>query len=607
MMPKILKVFFLFTILILGSTHIYAQEYDFSISNNTIIQYTTGEEFVTVKTEYLREVNNGEYFFSTTGEKIFHIPDLPKSKEYELELERQLKKESLKVTDSNQKTLTFTIEDLKNGEGMYIKVPNYKQTTKSSPYRIFVEYQTHDLVKKVFDNVVIVAPALHKDTQFLQTDEKNGTKTSLTYNLKIIVDKDIPKLTKIYPERYNIEDSKNSTIYLFSSQDRIGNAPYLEFATEQNYKFELRYKTPKTDTLTPEKYSSSLNILSTNIYELSLPREFSETNQRVKIEKISPTPTRISKDSEGNILAKFEVPANRSSEILVTGYIQVQQNSLENRKYIPNISMKEYLTQISKDTNLQKYLIGTKYWESDDVYIKEEAKKLFTQDSTLSELIKNDYKYINGRLEYDENKVNTSNERIGAKAALTGGGSVCMEYADSMIAILRSQGIPARAALGYSNLNTLAKTNKLGSTRHQWVQVWIPNYGWMSIDPTYESENMLIGQSIEKILWETFYDEELSNIKIYSANKIESDNFSDYSVKIYAIPNIPTDAILFDYSEIQVDTGNTKDTINTFVKTTTIGKSIIIVTPILVIIFLLILLLSLVKYLIRRKKNHISS
>ncbi len=584
----------------------FAQDVDFNIQNNTTISYETGKDFVTVSTEYVREVKNSAYFYSTQGEKIFHIPDLPKGQQYELELERQFKIESLKVTNENSKAVAYSTQELDSGEGIYVKVPNYRQTTYGNPYRVVVQYKTHDLVKKINNHIVILAPALHEDTQFEQIDSESGTKTSLSYDLKVITDSSIPPLTRIYPEKYIAKEEKDGVSYLFKSQDRVGSSPYLEFGTKQIYKFELKYKTPKTDNLVPEKYSSLLNALSTNIYEISLPREFSETNQRVKIENIYPTPARISKDSEGNILAKFEVRANRSSEILITGYIWLEQEDLENKREIPNPTFEQYKSSVAQDKNLNKYLTSTTYWEVTDSYIKQQADTLLEGTTTVMDVIKSDYRYINERLDYDENKANSENKRIGAKAALQGGGSVCMEYADSMIAILRAQGIPSRAALGYSNLNILEKTNEDGSTRHQWVQVWIPEYGWLSIDPTYESENMLIGQNIEKVLWETFYDEELTNIKIYSADSINGENFSDYSVKIYAIESAPKEDTLLDYSDIKAveDAKVTAlDTMNTFVKTTTLGKALIILLPIFIILIALIAILVILTSLIRRFKT----
>ncbi|MFA5623090.1 MAG: hypothetical protein WC981_02575, partial [Candidatus Dojkabacteria bacterium] len=162
----------------------FAQDVDFNIQNNSTISYESGRDFVTVSTEYVREVKNSSYFYSTEGEKIFHIPDLPKTQQYELELERQFKIESLKVTNGNGKAVTYSIQELKSGEGIYVKVPNYRQTTYGDPYRVVVQYQTHDLIKKVINHVVILAPALHEDTQFEQIDSESGTKISFSYDLK---------------------------------------------------------------------------------------------------------------------------------------------------------------------------------------------------------------------------------------------------------------------------------------------------------------------------------------------------------------------------------------------------------------------------------------
>ncbi len=584
---------------------VYANEYDFAIQNNTTIEYTTGKDIVNVKTEYIREVKNNGYFYSTQGEKVFHIPDLPKSKQYELELERQFKLDTLKVTDNNGNEIKYTTEKLEYGEGIYVKVPNYKQTTYGYPYVVFLEYQTHDLVKRIYDHVVLLAPALHEDTQFEQTDASTGTKTSFSYDLQIVTDKNIQPLANIYPSTFVKEEKENINIYSFDSKSRNGVSPYLEFGTSQIYRFELKYTTPKTDSLIPEKYSSVLNALSTNIYEFSLPREFAETNQKVKISEMIPKPTKISQDSEGNIVASFEVPANKSSAISISGYIYVKQDEYGNRPVLPNYSLNEYLDLVKKDINLNRYLSSSKFWEVSDPYIQGEAKKIYESSTTFVELLRNDYRYINERLEYDESKANSNNERIGAKAALQGGGSVCMEYADSMIALLRAQGIPSRAALGYSNLDILEKTNEDGSTRHQWVQVWVPEYGWLSIDPTYESENMLIGQNIEKVLWETFFDDELSNIKIYSADTLEEEDFSDYSVKIYAVSQEPNPDTLLDYSDIKSvsdDDGSTKDTLNKIVKTTTLGKSVVIMLPIFVILGVLIVILTGTTSLIKKIK-----
>ncbi len=585
-----------------------AAGYDFSIDNSTQVQYKNGDDFVTVHSRYFRKVNNKSYYYPATGEKIFHIPDLPESKEFEIDLERQFKKDSLLVKDSIGNSIKYTIEDLKPGEGFYIKVPNYRQTTISSPYDIYIEYKTHDLVRKVHDWIVIQAPALPEDVTLEQKDKATGTSTSFDYALSIVVDSDIPKLAKAFPSEYSTQKKKDTTVYSFTTKDRIGQAPYLEFGIAQVYKFELRYKTPKTDLLIPEKYSSVFKALSTNIYELSLPREFSETNQLVRISDIYPTPQKITKDTEGNILATFEVEANRESEIIVDGYVWVEQSALDANRSIPNPLYSDYKEDVLQSEYADKYLSASNFWEVDDPFIKGEADKLVGENKYLMDVVKADYRYINERLEYDESKITEGNNRIGAKAALQGGGSVCMEYADSMIALLRAQGIAARAALGYANLEELKNASD-ASIRHQWVQIWIPEYGWLSIDPTFESDNMKIGQEINRVLWETFNGDTLSNIRIYSADNINTASSVDYNVKIYAVdPNtVPQVDTLKTYSDILPISESTQpgvaDTLNTFVKATTLGKALVIIMPIVGVLVLTVLLLTTVTSLIRRVRT----
>ena len=599
------KVIAVFTILwiLLPLSNVFATGEDFSITNNTQVIYSTGESFVTVKTQYLREVNNRTYYYPAQGEKIFHIPDLPLSKDYELELERQFKKDSLSVKDENGKEVNYTLEDLELGEGIYVKVANYKQTVYGNDYKIFLEYKTHDLVTKVYDFITIQAPSLPKDIVFQQTDEDTGTKTSFSYELSIVTDENMPKLAKSFPSGYSVETKNGKTYYNFNSDLRTEKSPYLEFGLEQVYRFELRYTTPKTDNFIPEQYSSLFKALSTNIYELSLPRDFAEVNQRVKIADISPTPKKISRDLEGNIIATFEVDANKVSEIVVNGYVWVEQNSLEQPLTIPNPDFESYKGGISNTTYSESYIGATKYWEVDDPYIQSEAKGIVGDNKFLLDIIKADYAYVNDKLEYDQSKASSTNERIGAKAALQGGDSVCMEYADVMVALLRAQGIPARAALGYANLTTLEDSLQGSNIRHQWVQVWVPEYGWLSIDPTYESLNMSIGQDIQRVLWESFNGDDLSNIRVYSADRLDDLESLDYLINIYAVSKDGIPDSLYDYSEIvpiQEDVDSKELSINTFVKTTSLGKSLVIVAPILILIFILILLLALVRVLFKR-------
>jgi len=575
---------------------IQAVSYDFVIDTDNQIFYTTGDNFVTVKYTYKRTVENSSYYYPASGEKVFHIPDIQNKTDKEINVERKFKKDSIVVKDQYGNKIKYTVKEEANPNGIYVSIPNYKTTTKNLPYIITFTYKTHDYVQKVKGFVTIQGPALPKDIVLEQIDKSSGTKTKYNYNLSIVTDKNISPLAKIYPSDFTKKEDSKTITYSFNQLDRIENSPYLEFGTEAIYKFELLFKTPKTDTLIPEKYSDIYSQLSTNIYEISLPREYGETNQRVFFSEVIPSPKDIYQDTEGNIIGVFEVPANLDSEISITGYIFVEQDSFETPVDSIDMNLTEYFDIVKKSSFLDKYLLPTKYWQSTDSYIKQEADKLIANQSTILGVIKADYAFVGDKLEYDYNKANSENERIGAKAALTGGDSVCMEYSDSLIALLRAQGIPARAAGGYANISEEIVDNP---ATHQWVQIWIPNYGWLTADPTLESKNMLIGKSIDRILWETFNGDSLSNIRVYSANDITSVSNGGYNIRIYGADDI-NESELKRYIDLVPEKGyeSTEEIpvnsnyslshwFNTILKTTVIGKSLLIAGPILLILVVL--------------------
>ena len=63
---------------------------------------------------------------------------------------------------------------------------------------------------------------------------------------------------------------------------------------------------------------------------------------------------------------------------------------------------------------------------------------------------------------------------------------VCQDFAHFQIGCLRALGLPARYVSGY--LETLpppGKTKLVGSdASHAWVQVFVPDHGWVEVDPT---------------------------------------------------------------------------------------------------------------------------
>lgn len=62
----------------------------------------------------------------------------------------------------------------------------------------------------------------------------------------------------------------------------------------------------------------------------------------------------------------------------------------------------------------------------------------------------------------------------------------CTYFATAMVAMLRSADVPARMAVGYANGQQVAEDTYVvrSMNSHAWVEVYVPNAGWMTFDPT---------------------------------------------------------------------------------------------------------------------------
>ena len=69
---------------------------------------------------------------------------------------------------------------------------------------------------------------------------------------------------------------------------------------------------------------------------------------------------------------------------------------------------------------------------------------------------------------------------------LDGGKGVCQDFAHLMIGSLRSRGLPARYVSGYLETRPPpGRPKRQGSdVSHAWVGAWIPDLGWLDLDPT---------------------------------------------------------------------------------------------------------------------------
>src|SRR5262249_16924543 len=108
------------------------------------------------------------------------------------------------------------------------------------------------------------------------------------------------------------------------------------------------------------------------------------------------------------------------------------------------------------------------------------------------------YQYVVDKIDYSEVKRFGLNTRQGALKTLEGGAAVCMEYSDLFIALMRAEGVPARAAFGYG-YDSRATSGV--DTAHQLAEAYIPKLGqWVGVDTTWgENGPAIIGGDLNHL------------------------------------------------------------------------------------------------------------
>lgn len=116
------------------------------------------------------------------------------------------------------------------------------------------------------------------------------------------------------------------------------------------------------------------------------------------------------------------------------------------------------------------------------------ANRLFRSATPLGECLDGVLDWVKGNLRYVPGSTRIDTPVDTVLQQRTG---VCQDFAQVMIAILRSADLPARYVTGYIETETERKAAERGedflvgaSESHAWVEVWLPGGFWYPLDPT---------------------------------------------------------------------------------------------------------------------------
>jgi len=137
-------------------------------------------------------------------------------------------------------------------------------------------------------------------------------------------------------------------------------------------------------------------------------------------------------------------------------------------------------------------------YTSDDLFIDSDnpeilniAKSLTNSETEPVEMAKILYNFVKRNLYYDFPRAEEGDyEFLYASEILERGKGVCSDYAILYTTLLRAAGIPARLAAGIPVYTILFENEKEIDMGHAWVEIQLPDYGWIPIDITPEDDFM---------------------------------------------------------------------------------------------------------------------
>jgi transglutaminase-like putative cysteine protease len=139
----------------------------------------------------------------------------------------------------------------------------------------------------------------------------------------------------------------------------------------------------------------------------------------------------------------------------------------------------------NRDGRLWTFLHSSRHteWEGEIVDV---AGEVVAGSHDLVSAIQDIAAIVNRRLDY---RPGATEIGVSPQAVWAQGAGVCQDYAHVMIALLRSQAIPARYVSGYFYASDVAgggtpEMPEITVQTHAWVEVWVPGFGWWAVDPT---------------------------------------------------------------------------------------------------------------------------
>jgi transglutaminase-like putative cysteine protease len=402
----------------------------------------------------------------------------------------------------------------------------------------------------------------------------------------------------------------------FTSNSRAGAivSPKNDYPS-QTYRYVIELTIPKSrlGSIFP------LNKIAKSKVSVSIPADWPGQDLYIDTTSTKVAAMQFGQPDTKNQNLIFFVPIDKEQKITITGYEVINPVNLD---LLPNIKINYQKATVDQEQSYTLYKNPTPLIESDNSEIVETAKEIKGNKTKVSDIISATYNFVVDRinynyLSYDLIEQGKFVQLQSAVETLNKGSGICGDYSRLMIALLRAQGIPARMVIGAVDTGQQIGDS---SPLHAWVQAYVPNLGFIDIDPTWGEDGNKYISDLDmdhvRLQYETPENQNNESITDYFTNFY----FLDYDSLIYDLKqNNFTYSIKFTKAEKPFDNSDALDVaalapvfisptgfVNPFKNTVVYILSSIFLNPVLLSIELpaLLLFAILLILIFHKKRGH---
>ena len=357
---------------------------------------------------------------------------------------------------------------------------------------------TIDLGRKVYANqTYLLKVSFYADDRITITGSEKSlgiwTITDDVYKENVTLTVNIPQsygLVKYEPSFLSKRESADSTIL---------SGQMLGVDAEEQYYLNVKLADTVVHYNVTYKYTFTNEGSKTEeLGEFTVPGPLEGEFQEVLQIDCIPPPFSISHDESGNPRYTFVIgPIDSGEQTTITMHVLIKI------RLSPDYN-ESYSVQLDKiPSNLLQYTTADEYWEVDNPTINSLSKNLTEGKIGVINKVKAIYDFVADNIEYDYDKFEKilSGEETGRYGAITTYNlrkGVCSDYSDLFVSLCRASGIPALVVSGfvYKNDGQFNQTENA----HGWTEVFIPEYGWLPVDPTWKLFGYLDGRHISELI-----------------------------------------------------------------------------------------------------------